>query len=115
MTRKDYRIYRTCEADFDRAAAELADRAAADGGTILRIVFFGYATDNDDHIARRDTARRICAERFGAEGPLVGFIAQKPLRSSRTFTSADIRRRTSSNCLLAVMSPTVASQSSLLW
>ena len=82
MTRKDYRIYRTCEADFDRAAAELADRAAADGGTILRIVFFGYATDNDDHIARRDTARRICAERFGAEGPLVGFIAQKPLRSS---------------------------------
>lgn len=82
MTRKDYRIYRTCETDFDRAAAELADRAAADGGTILRIVFFGYATDNDDHIARRDTARRICAERFGAEGPLVGFIAQKPLRSN---------------------------------
>ena len=40
---------------------------------------------------------------------------EKPLRSSRTFTSADIRRRTSSSCLLAVMSPTVASQSSLLW
>ena len=68
MTRKYYRIYRTCEADLDRAAAELADRAAADGGTILRIVFFGYATDNDvislgatrlAEYAPSDSARRV--------------------------------------------------------
>ena len=82
MTRKDYRIYRTCEADFDRAAAELADRIATSGENAVRIVFFGDTTDNDDYIERRDTICRICAERFGEGGPLVGFIAQKPLRSS---------------------------------
>ena len=56
----------------------------------------------------------------GLQGQIDRIIEQaggqvNELRSSRTFTSADIRRRTSSNCLLAVMSPTVASQSSLLW
>ncbi len=82
MTRKNYRIYRTCEADFDRAAAELADRIATSGENAVRIVFFGDTTDNDNYIERRDTICRICAERFGEGGPLVGFIAQKPLRSS---------------------------------
>jgi len=81
MARRNYRIYRTCTADFDRAAAELADRAAACGELVLRIVFFGDTIDNDDHIERRDRICRICAERFGEHTPLVGFIAQKPLRS----------------------------------
>ena len=39
---------------------------------------------------------------------------EKPLFSSLTFTSAVMRSLTSSSCLLAVISPTLASQSALL-
>ncbi len=82
MTRKHYHIYSTHTADFDRAAAELADRAAADGEIVIRMVFFGETVDNNDYIERRDKIRRICAERFGERCPLVGLVAQKPLRST---------------------------------
>ena len=40
---------------------------------------------------------------------------ENPLFNSFTFTSAVMRSRTSSSCLLAVISPTLASQSALLW
>ncbi len=49
MTRKDYRIYRTCETDFDRAAAELADRAAT-----MEDVFLVHKHGIEGKISQKD-------------------------------------------------------------
>lgn len=82
MVRKHYNIITTRSADFDCAAAELAERAAASEGMVVRIVFFGATADNDDHIERREKIRSICLERFGERMPAIGFVAQAPLRST---------------------------------
>ncbi len=79
MARKYYSILHTATADFDRAAAELSDRAAAGGGTVVRIVFFGRAEDNVGYAGRCERLRAICRGRFGDEAPVTGFVAQAPL------------------------------------
>lgn len=79
MARRQYRILHTHETDFDKAASELADRAAGARETIIRVVFFCKSDDNGDYTKRRDSLERICCKRFGRLMPMIGLVAQAPL------------------------------------
>lgn len=82
MARKHYDILYTQTSDFDRAAAELSDRAVSAGGTVVRIVFFGRADDNAGYAERSERLRAICRGRFGDRAPVTGFVAQAPLNGT---------------------------------
>ena len=80
MTNKIYSIYRSKAASFNEALEEILAAAKGSDNEVIRIVIFGAPENNTEHAAERSTIERRCREIFAEKVPIVGYIAQTPLR-----------------------------------
>lgn len=80
MTNKIYTIYRSKAASFNEALEEILAAAKGSDNEVIRIVIFGAPENNTEHAAERSTIERRCREIFAEKAPIVGYIAQTPLR-----------------------------------
>ena len=80
MIKKEYNIYRSEAATFELALDELLAAMTVADREILRITLFGAPNDNEEYVNERDYFERSCAEYFGERCPMLGYVAQAPLR-----------------------------------
>lgn len=80
MTRKIFNIYRSQAVGFERALDEMLAAIAKNENEVIRIVVFGAPNNNDEYVRQRSILEQRCNETFCERTPLVGYIAQAPLR-----------------------------------
>ena len=80
MIRKEYNIYRSQAASFDKALEELLAAMVGEDREIVRIVMFGAPKDNEEYAWQRTAIEQRCREHFGEHVPMLGYVAQAPLR-----------------------------------
>lgn len=74
-----YRIYTTGLAEFDSMVDDLL-RCLPQGEAVLRLVFFGKPTDNDEYVVYRDKLESKVKQFYGTGGePAVSFVSQPVL------------------------------------
>ena len=81
MTQKQYKIYNSCADSFDRALDDLLVQICTTGQTVVRIIFFGSSTDNEEYALQRSTIETRLKEHF-SKTPMVAYIAQAPLSAT---------------------------------
>ena len=81
MTTKQYFILRSQRSDFRAALAELLDMAvAADCGRVVRMVFFGAPSSNEEYIEQNSIIKECVSH---IDNPILSaYIAQAPLCST---------------------------------
>ena len=80
MTRKIFNIYRSQAVGFERALDEMLAAIAENENEVIRIVVFGAPNNNDEYVRQRSILEQRCNETFCERTPMVGYIAQAPLR-----------------------------------
>ena len=80
MTKKIFNIYRSQAAGFERALDEVLAAIAENENEVIRIVVFGAPNNNEEYVNQRSMLEQRCLSVFGEQAPMVGYIAQAPLR-----------------------------------
>ncbi len=80
MTKKYYHIYRSQAKEFEVALGEIL-AAVTEEQNIVRIVFFGPPTDNEEFTQQRKRIETVVKKRF-TPCPMLAYIAQTPLCST---------------------------------
>ena len=81
MIKKLYHIYRSQEANFERALGEILCAIAAENKRVIRIVFFGSPADNDEFAEQRQKIELATRAEF-SNAPMLAYVAQAPLCST---------------------------------
>ena len=64
MIKKLYHIYRSQEAEFERALGEILHAIASENKKVIRIVFFGSPADNNEYVEQRQMIERTTRRLF---------------------------------------------------
>lgn len=81
MAKKRYQVYSAHGDDLAGMCSALL-REIEPEGKAVRLVFFGSPEDNADYLRQLNLIREAVGERFGAERPVLSYVAQKPLEGS---------------------------------
>lgn len=77
MTKKTYKILTAHGCSFVEMVEELLSKVSERG--LLRLVFFGSPTDNEQYIKQREIIKQAVCEKFKNSIPMISYVAQKPL------------------------------------
>ena len=81
MIKKLYHIYRSQEADFEKALGEILCAIATNEKRVIRIVFFGSPADNNEFSEQRQKIELATRAKF-SNTPMLAYVAQAPLCST---------------------------------